>query len=64
MLYKGNYRRFGQILFNLACEFAAHHEMKSFVPAVFFKVFIDHLFDNLESGKRNHCFGITVWKNF
>ena len=64
VLYKGNYRRFGQILFNLACEFAAHHEMKSFVPAVFFKVFIDHLFDNLESGKRNHCFGITVWKNF
>ena len=37
--------------------------MKSFVPAVFFTVYIDHLFDNLESGKRNHCFGITVWKN-
>ena len=29
----------------------------------FFKVYIDHLFDNLESGKRNHCFGKTVWKN-
>ena len=29
---------------------------KSFVPA-FFKVSIDHLFDNLESGKRNHYFG-------
>ena len=29
--------------------FAAHHE-KSFVPA-FFKVSIDHLFDNLESEK-------------
>ena len=63
VLYKWNYRRFGQILFNLACTFAAHHEMKSFVPAVFFKDYIDHLFDNLESGKRNHCFGITVWKN-
>ena len=32
--------------------FAAHHE-KSFVPA-FFKVSVDHLFDNLESGKRNN----------
>ena len=29
----------------------------------FFKVYIDHLFDNLESGKRSHCFEITVWKN-
>ena len=45
---------FGQILFNLAQLFALHHE-KSFVPA-FFKVSIDHLFDNLESGKRNYCF--------
>ena len=34
---------------------------KSFVPA-FFKVSIDHLFDNLESGKRNHCFGKKVWE--
>ena len=33
--------------------FAAHHE-KSFVP--FFKVSIDHLFDDLELGKRNYCF--------
>ena len=32
-----------------------HHE-KKFVPA-FFKVSIDHLFDNLESEKRNNCFG-------
>ena len=28
----------------------------------FFKVYIDHLFDNLESGKKNHCFGKKVWK--
>ena len=27
---------------------------KGFVPA-FFKVFINHLFDNLESGKRDYC---------
>ena len=31
---------------------------KSFVPA-FFKVSVDHLFYNLESGKRNYCF----WKS-
>ena len=30
---------------------------KSFVQAVFLKVCFDHLFDNLESGKRNYCFG-------
>ena len=36
---------------------------KALFLRVFFKVYIDHLFDNLESGKRNHCFGITVWKN-
>ena len=35
--------------------FAVHRE-KSFVPA-FFKICIDHLFDNFESGKRNYCFG-------
>ena len=35
--------------------FAAHHE-KSFVPAIF-KFSNNHLFDNLESGKRNYCFG-------
>jgi len=51
--------RFGQILFNLARLFAAHHE-KSFVSA-FFKVSIDHLFDNLESGKRNDYFD-KGWK--
>ena len=31
----------------------------SFVPA-FFKVCINHLFENLESGKRNDCFGKKV----
>ena len=54
---------FDQILLNLAhtSTFAAHHE-KSFVPA-FFKVSVDHLFDNLESGKRNNkLFGKKVWK--
>ena len=35
---------FGQILFNIAKTFAAHHE-KSFVPA-FSKVSIAHSFDN------------------
>ena len=35
--------------------FAVHPE-KSFVPA-FFKVCIEHLFDKLESEKRNYCFG-------
>ena len=39
--------------------FAAHEE-KSFVSA-FFKVFIDHLFDSLESEK-SYCFGNIVWK--
>ena len=33
------------------CTFAVHDE-NSFVP-VFFKVSIDHLFDNLQSGKMN-----------
>ena len=37
------------------CTFAVLDE-NSFVPA-FFKVSIDHLFDNLQSGKINSCFG-------
>ena len=45
--------RFGQILFHLTCKFAVHWE-KSFVSV--FEVWIDHLFDSLESGKRNYCF--------
>ena len=28
----------------------------------FFKVSIDHLFDNLESGKINYCFGKSLEK--
>ena len=63
VLYESYFFCFDQILLNLArtSTFAAHHE-KSFVPA-FFKVSIDHLFDNLESGKRNNkLFGKKVWK--
>ena len=61
--YESHFFCFDQILLNLAhtSTFAAHHE-KSFVPA-FFKVSVDHLFDNLESGKRNNkLFGKKVWK--
>ena len=63
VLYESHFFCFDQILLNLArtSTFAAHHE-KSFVPA-FFKVSVDHLFDNLESGKRkNKLFGKKVWK--
>ena len=42
--FKNEIFYFGQILFNIANTFAAHHE-KSFVPA-FSKVSIDHSFDN------------------
>ena len=36
---------------------------KSFVPALFcFKVSIVHLFDSLESGKINYCFGKSLGK--
>ena len=42
VLYKWIFFRFGQILFNLARMFVAYN----------------HLFDNLESEKRNFCFGI------
>ena len=49
--------RIGQILFNLARAFKAHHK-ESFCFLSFFKVSFDHhLFDNLVSGKRNHYFG-------
>ena len=41
-------------MFSLARTFAVHQE-KSLVTA-FLKVSIDHLFDNLESGKRNYWF--------
>ena len=59
VLYKWNIFRFGQILFNLAHLFAAHRE-QSFAPT-FFKVSIDHLFDNLESGNEV-LFWKKVWK--
>ena len=37
--------------------FAAYRE-KSFVPGFFLRsLLITDLFDNLESGKRNYCFG-------
>ena len=55
MIDKRNCFRFGQILLNLDRLFAVHPE-KTFVPA-FFKVYIERLFDNLESEKRNYCFG-------
>ena len=41
--------RFAQIVFALARTFAVHPEKS--VVSTFFKVCIDHLFDNLESGK-------------
>ena len=42
--------------------FAGHQEKAFFL--LFFKVSIDHLFDNrpVESGKRNYCFGKKVLK--
>ena len=40
--------------------FPIHHE-KTLVPA-FFKVSIDHLFGNLESGKIKYCFGKSLEK--
>ena len=47
------------IFFPFGKIFVAPH--KKNLPA-FFKVYIDHLFDNLESGIRNYCFGKKVWK--
>ena len=41
---------FRQISFNLDRAFAVHRK-ESFVPALL-KVYIDNLFDNLESGKK------------
>ena len=43
------------------CTFWVHHE-KSLDPA-FFKVYIDHLFVNLESGKINYYFEIKSGKS-
>ena len=50
MCFISNFFCFGQILFNLAFTFTVHLE-KDFIPA-FPKVCIDHLLDNLESGKK------------
>ena len=56
---------FGQIVFILLHVFAAHHA-KTFVWLHFY-VSIYHLFDNLETGKRNNCIGeksgksLTFW---
>ena len=47
-------------LHRVYCTFAVHHE-KSSVPAIF-KVSIDHLFANLESGKVKYCFGKSLEK--
>ena len=58
--YKSNFFPVGQIVFNFTCMFAVHR-WKGFVSG-FFKVYIDHLFDNLESGKRNYCFGKSLEK--
>ena len=66
MLYKGNVFCFDQILINLVRTFEEHRE-KAFNSPFFLKVDTDHLlfiFDNLESGKRNYCFGKKVWNKF
>ena len=63
VLYKWNVFCFGQILFNLVRTFEVHRE-KAFNCPCFSKVNIDHLlsiFDNVESGKRNYCFGKKGW---
>ena len=59
--YKRNFFCAGQILFNLICTFAAHHG-NAFFFLHFLKVSICHLFDNLEYGKRNYCFGKSLEK--
>ena len=58
-----NFFRVVQIFFNLACTL--WKKLCSFVPAFFFfpQVSIDHLFDNLERGKKIHCFGKKTEKS-
>ena len=60
VLYKWNVFCFGQILFNLVRTFAVHRK-KRFVPAFLRSILITYYVDNLESGKRNYCFGKKVW---
>ena len=55
-LYKWNLFCFCQILFNLTLTFC----VKKLCSCIF-KVCIDHLFDNRESGKINYCFGKKSW---
>ena len=57
VLYEWNVFRFGQILFNFARMFAAYHEKKTLFLRFLRSLLITNLFDNLESGKRNYCFG-------
>ena len=58
-----NFFRVVQIFFNLACTL--WKKLCSFVPAFFFfpQVSIDHLFDNLERGKKIYCFGKKTGKS-
>ena len=48
------------MIFNLACTFAVHHKKSPVL--VCFKAPLDHLLGDLESGKRNHCFGKGLGK--
>ena len=63
LLCKWIFLRFGKILFDFTCKFATPSWKK--LCSCVFKVSIDHLFDNLESGK-NLEFGIQYlyepWK--
>ena len=54
--------RFGQIVFTLARTFAVHRE-KSVVSVFLGSVLITYLPDNLESEKRNYCFGKNTGKS-
>ena len=45
------------VVFNLACTFAVHREKTFFLCFLSVKFCMYPPFDNLESGKRNDCFG-------
>ena len=59
VLWKWNVFHFGQILFNLAHVFAAHHA-KSFVPAFFMSLLIIYLITL--SLKKKLFFWSKIWK--
>ena len=60
--FTSDFFRVVQIFFNLACTL--WKKLYSFVPAFFFpQVSIDHLFDNLERGKKIYCFGKKTGKS-